>query len=513
MKRPDSIFSEKDKKVDDSFSEEPASSKSSVTVADWTIEDIQHHNQHDGSNGPRRRSVFIKENDLTEKVNSQWAVDAVDPENPNQYVLSQHTTVDPTAIEVDPVVMESGFRGIVVVFGGFLLIFAIIGYVSVYGIFQTEYVRIYGPRGHTPSAISYIGSLASGFQFFFTIIAGPIMNRFGHKIILWSGCIIGTLALLLASWCTQLWQLYLTQGVLFGIGSSFLNLAASAIPPLWYDVHRGLAMGLCFCGAGIGGLALGFAIPALINKVDVWWTLRIYALIYLILTGFGALVMRGPRQLSGPPIEPLKNIFHIAIMKNPRFVLWFIASAFFGFAYVIPFTYIPAYAHDIVGLDPNVQGGHLVAIMSAANALGRVALGLIGDKIGAYPVAMFSFLVAPLSCLFWMFAHSQGILIVFSIIYGFFCGAWFTMVATITSNLVDLEHLGSGLTLVFLINTPGNLFTLPIAGKIIADSGYKNVIGFDMAMWFCTALFMFILICWDLIRDYLRNKSKKSSEK
>ncbi|KAF9168992.1 hypothetical protein BGX21_011192 [Mortierella sp. AD011] len=496
------------KKAVDTSLGDSQSSRGSTIVNDWTGEQQQQQQQQSHLESKNKRPNSLRRSNGA--IGSQVDVEKAESWTSNlENKPNQPSIIDAVAVDEDPVVMESGARGILVVLGGFLLIFAIIGYVSIYGLFQSQYVNIYGPRGHTQSAISYIGSLASGFQFFFTIFVGPIMNKFGHKIILWAGCIIGTLALLCSSWCTELWQLYLAQGVMFGIGASFINLAATAIPPLWYDVHRGLAMGICFCGAGIGGLVLGFVIPALINKVDVWWTLRIYALIYLVLTGFGALVMRAPRQLSGPPVPPREDVFRISIMKNPRFVLWFIVAAFFGFAYVIPFTYMPSYAQDVVGLDANVQGGHLLSVMSAANAVGRIVVGFAGDRLGAYPVALFSFLVAPLSCLFWMFAHSQGMLIAFSIIYGFFCGAWFTLVASITSKLVDLEHLGSGLTLVFLINTPGNMFTLPIAGKIMDNSGYKSMIGFNMAMWFCTALFMFILVFWDLIRDHVRKTSSK----
>ncbi|KAG0305441.1 hypothetical protein BGZ98_004142 [Dissophora globulifera] len=201
------------------------------------------------------------------------------------------------------IVMESGMRGYLVVLGGFLSILAVIGYVSIYGIFQSQYIDIYGPQGYSQSSISFVGSLACGFLFGFTIIAGPVMNKFGHAVVLWSGCIIGSLGLLLGSWCTQLWQLYLTQGVMFGIGASFLNMAATSIPPLWYEKHRGLAMGICFCGAGIGGLLLGFVIPVLINAVNVYWTLRIFAIFHFACTAFAALVMRAPRQLSGPPIK------------------------------------------------------------------------------------------------------------------------------------------------------------------------------------------------------------------
>ncbi|KAG0284662.1 hypothetical protein BGZ96_010981 [Linnemannia gamsii] len=398
----------------------------------------------------------------------------------------------------DDVVMESGYRGYLVVFGGFLIILALIGYVSIYGIFQSKYNEIYGARGYTQSSISFVGSLASGFQFGFTIIAGPAMNRFGHKIILWSGCIIASLGLLLASWCTELWQVYLTQGVMFGIGASLLNITATAIPPLWYDKNRGLAMGICFCGAGVGGLGLGFAIPALINSVDIYWTLRIFAIFHFVCTAFAAAVMRAPRQLAGPPVETKREVMNWSIMKDFGFLLWFLCACLFGFAYVVPFAYLPSFAKDVVGLDPNVQGGQLLAIMSGANAIGRILIGIAGDRLGAIPIAAVSFMATGASSFIWMFATTHGQLLAYSIVYGFFSGTFFTMIASITANITGLANLGSGLTIIYLVNTPGNLFTLPIAGKIFEQSGnYKAMIGYDAAMWFAGGIVLFALMAYN----------------
>ncbi|KAF9115590.1 biotin holocarboxylase synthetase [Mortierella sp. AM989] len=398
----------------------------------------------------------------------------------------------------DGIVMESGWRGYLVVFGGFLIIMVAIGYVSIYGIFQSKYDEIFRDRGASASSISFVGSLAVGFQFGFTIISGPVMNRFGHKVVLWSGTIIGSLGLLLASWATELWHLYLTQGVMFGIGVSLLNLAATAIPPLWYDKHRGLAMGVCFCGAGVGGLVFGFLIPALIEKLGISWTLRIYAIIHFVCTAFASIVMRAPRQLSGPPIDPRKDTINLAILKDRGFIIWLLAATLFGFAYIVPFAYLPGYAKDIVGLDPNIQGGQLLSITSAANAVGRIVIGIAGDRLGAIRVAAFSFIAAGASCFVWMFAESFGALIGFSILYGFFSGAFFTLVASITANIVGLTHLGSGLTVIFLTNTPGNLFTLPIAGKMIESAAdYKNMIGYNSAMFLSGGALLCYLICLD----------------
>ncbi|KAF9303220.1 hypothetical protein BGZ74_004130 [Mortierella antarctica] len=457
---------------------------------------IPEKNGHQKRPSSTRRSSYesaTQKNGVVLAKNERWE-HAVDHQHPPGH--SRPASINATF--EDGIVMESGFRGYLVVFGGFLTILAAIGYVSIYGIFQAKYNDIYGAQGKSQSEISFVGSLAVGFQFGFTIIGGPIMNKFGHKVILWSGCICGSLGLLLASWCTELWQLYLTQGAMFGIGASLLNLAATAIPPLWYDKHRGLAMGVCFAGAGIGGLALGFIIPALLNSVGIYWTLRIYAIFHFVCSGFAAIVMRAPRQLSGPPLAAHKDVMNWAILKDFGFMLWFSAATLYGFAYIVPFAYVPSFAKDIVNLDPNVQGGQLLSIMSGANAIGRVLIGMAGDRFGAIRVAALSFTVAGASCFLWMFAESHGALVGFSILYGFFSGCFFTLVASITANIVGLTHLGSGLTVIFLSNFPGNLFTLPIAGKIFEGAeDYKTMIGYNAALYLACGIILVVLMAYN----------------
>ncbi|ORZ17538.1 major facilitator superfamily domain-containing protein [Lobosporangium transversale] len=373
-----------------------------------------------------------------------------------------------------------------------------IGYVSIYGIFQSQYDDIYGAQGASTSDVSLVGSLAVGFQFGFTIISGPLMNRFGYKVVLWSGSIIGSLGLLLASWGSQLWHLYLTQGAMFGIGVSLLNLAVTAILPLWYDKYRSFAMGICFCGAGIGGLVFGFIIPALINAVGLRWALRIFAILHFVCTAFASIVIRAPRQLSGSRIIVPKEVLNLQILKDPGFIFLLISAAFFGFAYMVPFTYIPSYTKDVVGLDPNIQGGHLISIMSAANAVGLITIGFAADCLGVIRVTTFILMAAGASCFLWMASYSYSALVWFSIMYGFFSGGFFILVAAIIANTIGLANLGSGLTIIFLVNTPGNILTLPIAGNMLGSTGgYKGMIGYNAAMYFGSALFLCILMFYN----------------
>ncbi|KAG0305440.1 hypothetical protein BGZ98_004141 [Dissophora globulifera] len=133
--------------------------------------------------------------------------------------------------------------------------------------------------------------------------------------------------------------------------------------------------------------------------------------------------------------------------------------------------------------------------MSASNAVGRIVIGSAGDRLGAIQVTAVSFMAAGASCFIWMFATTLSALVAFAVAYGFFSGAFFTMIASITANIVGLADLGSGLTVIYLTNTPGNLFTLPIAGKIIGESNnYRSMIGYNAAMYMIAGLILAMLV-------------------
>jgi hypothetical protein len=103
--------------------------------------------------------------------------------------------------------------------------------------------------------------------------------------------------LFLASFSNQLYQYYLTQGILYGIGASFTYFVslspftcimlyanncfgkpAVSIPSQWFDKRRGLATGIAVSGSGVGGLLLSIATAQLLNSVGLGWTLRITAI-------------------------------------------------------------------------------------------------------------------------------------------------------------------------------------------------------------------------------------------
>ncbi|KAF9402436.1 hypothetical protein BGZ94_004932, partial [Podila epigama] len=102
---------------------------------------FQEKNGHQKRPSSTRRSSYesaTQKNGVVLAKNERWE-HAVDQQHPPGH--SRPASINATF--EDGVVMESGFRGYLVVFGGFLVILAAIGYVSIYGIFQAKYNEIY----------------------------------------------------------------------------------------------------------------------------------------------------------------------------------------------------------------------------------------------------------------------------------------------------------------------------------------------------------------------------------
>lgn len=61
----------------------------------------------------------------------------------------------------------------------------------------------------------------------------------------------------------QIWHLLLTQGFLYGVGSSMMYFPILSVAPEYFDQHRGSAMGVILSGAGVGMRAFpyDFSLP------------------------------------------------------------------------------------------------------------------------------------------------------------------------------------------------------------------------------------------------------------
>lgn len=123
------------------------------------------------------------------------------------------------------------WRGWVVVTAAALSLFMYMGVIYSWGILQAEMADT---KGYSLTTLTFVGSLATSFMVALCILVGKLVRKFGYRRIAMSGAVFLGLGEFLSSWVVDhLWALFITHGILFGVGGGLIILVLSSL--LRYD--------------------------------------------------------------------------------------------------------------------------------------------------------------------------------------------------------------------------------------------------------------------------------------
>ncbi|PIL29485.1 MFS general substrate transporter [Ganoderma sinense ZZ0214-1] len=194
------------------------------------------------------------------------------------------------------------------------------------------------------ASISLIGSL----QVFFLYAGGPLTGRifdaYGTAVLIPLGSVLCVFAMMMVSLAQkdQAYQLFLSHGVVFGIGIALMFNPAVAVVGHWFRRRRATAIGVVLSGGAVGGV-----VPASRSPATSPGARRS--------TSTGS----GTRDTSSPP---------------------FLGSCYLFYALFSPYFYIQMYA-SFRGVPPSVSS-YLLAILNAMNVPSRVLPGILADRFG-----------------------------------------------------------------------------------------------------------------------------------
>ncbi|KAI8388112.1 major facilitator superfamily domain-containing protein [Radiomyces spectabilis] len=355
-----------------------------------------------------------------------------------------------------------GGRGWVIVAASFCGLFSIFGYNYSWGVFLNYYNR-YVFVDQMPT-LSWIGSICVALFFILGPINQLVIRKMGYKYMLATGTVLCSVALILASFATQVWHVFLTQGVLFGVGASFVWFPCIGAPQQWFSERRGLAVGIAMSGSGIGGLCVSNIAQAIIASLGYRWALRIIGIMCFALLSLATVFVRPlgtARQTGGHD-----KVINWYLFKNPQFTIMFLHGLITTFGYMTPFFLLPAHAASL-GLSPWI-GTNLSAIMSGVNAAARICTGYMGDKLGRFNSLFLCTFLAGVSCLtIWINVHNAATLWAFAALYGFFGGGYVALFPTVQPQVVGLEHISPAVGLLYFTNLFGYMFGTPIASALM----------------------------------------------
>lgn len=93
-------------------------------------------------------------------------------------------------------------------------------------------------------------------RFGFCGIYGSVIDTYGVKFIIFPSAILSTLSIALLSLCRTYAEVFLAQGVGFGIGASGMFACAMVACGQWFTKYRALAMGVVASGSSMGMIDL-----------------------------------------------------------------------------------------------------------------------------------------------------------------------------------------------------------------------------------------------------------------
>ena len=124
---------------------------------------------------------------------------------------------------------------------------------------------------------------------------GLWQTKVGPRTVALVGGFLYGLGVFLASFsANKLWWLYLSYGVIGGIGVGFSYIVPIAVLVKWFPDRRGLITGIAVGGFGAGALVTAPAATHLIQSVGVLQTFAYLGIAYLVITMGTGYFMRNP---------------------------------------------------------------------------------------------------------------------------------------------------------------------------------------------------------------------------
>lgn len=330
-------------------------------------------------------------------------------------------------------------------------------------------------------------------------------RNLGTRPTLLIGTILVFVSLLGASFATEIWHLFLSQGLCFGYGMGFLYITATAILPKWFSSRRSLVLGIASSGAGIGGLAYNLGAGAGVQTIGLPWTYRILAFCSLAVNLISSILLKDRKTVD----REKEKAFDFRDYGRIQVLLVVTWGFLTELGYIVLLYSLPNYATSI-GLSAS-QGSVIGAMLNLGLGIGRPLIGYYSDVLGRINMASIMTAICGIFCLaIWVPAETFPVLVVFALLSGSVMGTFWTCFAPVTAEVVGMQRMPSTLSMICFSLVLPTTFAEPIALQIVSSSGYLSSQIFVGCMFLGGAASTLALRSWKI--SEIENKARAEQE-
>jgi OFA family oxalate/formate antiporter-like MFS transporter len=300
--------------------------------------------------------------------------------------------------------MKTNNRWVVAVAG--VLMQVALGAVYAWSVFRVPLTRQFGWSTAEVTLTFTISIFVLGIAAF---CGGLWLNRKGPRVVAITGGLLYGLGVFLASFsANKLWWLYLSYGLIGGIGLGLSYIVPVAVLVKWFPDRRGLITGIAVGGFGAGALITAPVATRLIQGVGVMSTFAYLGIAYLIVTVVAGSFMQNPpdgwRPVGWTPTASQTSqraggdyTLGQALKTWQWYALWLLLflNTFAGISIISQEAPI---FQELIKVSA-IAAASMVGLASIGNAFGRVFWAWVSDLLTRRTTFFVMFVVQVL--LFW----------------------------------------------------------------------------------------------------------------
>lgn len=365
-------------------------------------------------------------------------------------------------------------RGWVVASAAFLVATVSIGsYQYIFGLFVEPLEQTFGwSRTQISASLSFVavGTLTGPF-------VGRLMDRHGARPVMLASVAITGVSFAVRPLMTELWHLYAMSALQFAAFNGTVMLPAGRLVGIWFSKGRGRALGLTMMGNNFGGLTLTPLIGAVL--VTSSWQTAYYVVAGLFLAAFvytlafvsedappereqtaaaGRSTRRTRPRLSGMSLN--------RALRTKNFYILAIVAPVGSLAFAVLLPHLIAHLNH-AGTSLRVASGAL-SLLAACGMLGKVAFGLLGERITGRWALTVSFSVTIVGIVLMINPGPLAMVWISAALFGFGMGAFGPLYTMVVQDSFGMRSYGAISGLLSL--TSGLTFAVgPIIGGLTYD--------------------------------------------
>ena len=337
-------------------------------------------------------------------------------------------------------------------------------------------------------------------QTFLSPFQGVLVDRFGPRVLLSIGTAIAGLSWVLAAQASSLTMLYLTYGLLGGIGTGIVYIGVIGHMVQWFPDKRGLATGLVAAGYGMGALLTTMPIAAMLRESTYQDALTRFGVIFAVAGLAAAQGLRRPdaawraaAHRAGASRAAAIDVAPHIMLRTPVFWLMFAMMTMMSTTGLMVTSQMGAFTHDFGMADVLVFG---LPVLPLALSLDRITngatrpfFGWVSDRLGRENTMLIAFGLEGTAMTLWLLTRENPVL--FVLLSGLVFFGWGEIFSLFPSTLTDtfgVKHATANYGCLYMAQGVGSVLGGPVAALLHQWTGsWIPVFAVIITMDFATA--------------------------